>query len=174
MTELWKPIAGWEDRYSVSDLGRVRRDVGGQGSIAGRILTTKRTSKGYRHVDLSRDDKKTRRLVHQLVAVAFLPPRPSPDHHPNHIDANKANNAATNLEWLTVAENNAHARKLGLVPALSGERNGRAKLSAAQVAEIRELKGKAGQREIAQRFGVARSLIQRIHQGKAWSIEVRP
>lgn len=171
MTERWQPIPGYEGLYSISDLGRVRRDAGGRGAMAGRVLTPKPTSKGYRHVDLSRNDKKKRRLIHQLVAEAFLPARPSAVHFPNHIDANKANNVATNLEWLTRPENTAHARKLGLFPSLAGERNGRAKLTRAQVGVIRSLKGAVGQRDIASRFGVARSLVQRIHQGKAWASE---
>lgn len=169
MSERWKPIAGWEDLYSVSDRGRVRRDAGGRGAVAGRVLTAKRTAKGYRHVDLSRDDRKTRRLVHQLVAEAFLPPRPSENHHPNHLDGIKSNNVVGNLEWATPAENAAHAARLGLSARLTGERNGRAKLSGDQVNEIRRLRGSLGQRAIAARFGVARSLVQRIHQGRAWS-----
>lgn len=159
---------GWEGVYSVSDLGRIRRDAGGRGAVAGRIITAKRNKKGYQYADLSRDDRKIRRLVHQLVAEAFLPARPSAEHHPNHIDADKTNNSVANLEWLTVPQNNAHARSLGLVPALSGEENGRAKLTAEQVAEIRALKGKVGQRRIAARFRVARTTVQWIHNGRNW------
>lgn len=169
--EEWSPIHGYDGVYSISSLGRVRRDAGGKGATAGRILTTKRNRKGYRHVDLSRDDVKERRLVHQIVADAFLPPRPSDAHHPNHVDADKSNNSAANLEWATAAENNTHARMLGLVPAMRGECNGRAKLTVGDVAEIHALKGLASQRAIAGRFGVARSLIQRIHQGRAWADE---
>lgn len=249
MSEKWKKIDGFP--YSVSDLGRVRRDEGGRGGVVGRILTPKVNRKGYCHVDLSgawesllgvalvpcrrehtqrldvtrsgdrqsiaaqgnarllrfdsypmqglargaapskepllcglpiydvhdlsflrrrsSNDKKTRRLIHQLVAEAFLGKRPTDHHHPNHLDADKTNNRASNLEWATNAENNAHARSLGLIPAMRGENNGRSKLTADQVAEIRALKGRLGQRVIADRFGVARSMVQRIHQGKAWS-----
>lgn len=169
MIEAWKTVVGWEGLYSVSNLGRIRRDAGGRGAVAGRIINTKRTRKGYRHVDLSRNDKKTRRLVHQLVAEAFLPPRPSPKHHPNHKDTDKANNNALNLEWATIPENTAHARAHGLIPPLAGEANGRAKLTRVQADEIRALRGEVGQRAIAARYGVARSLVQRIHQGKLWT-----
>jgi hypothetical protein len=131
-------------------------------------LTGKKTKKGYLIVDLSVDDVKTRRLIHQLVAEAFLPPRPSVEHFPNHLDADKTNNNVENLEWATRAENNAHARRLGLVPSLRGEANGRSKLTAVQVDEIRAVRGHQSQRAIAARFSVARSLVQRIHQGRAW------
>lgn len=166
--ERWRPVVGWVGFYSISDCGRVRRDGAGRGAVVGRILTHKRGHKGYAYIDLSRGDQKTRRLVHQLVAEAFLPPRPSHLHHPNHRDADKLNNHARNLEWTTAQENNAHARVLGLVPALCGERNGRAKLTTEQVGEIRVLRGVIGARAIAARFGIARSLVQRIHQGRAW------
>jgi hypothetical protein len=168
--EIWKPVpsARFARLYQVSSLGRVRRSHGGQGSIAGRVLTPKIGRKGYCHVDLSRDDMKVRVFIHQLVSKTFLPTRPSTRHYPNHIDGNKRNNAASNLEWLTVGDNNRHARSLGLVPSTAGELNGRAVLTAGDVTYIRELKGKVGARTIADLFGVCRSTIQWIHQGKHW------
>lgn len=172
MTELWAPVGGYGGLYSVSNLGRIRRDGGGRGAVAGRILTPKATRKGYRHVDLSRGDVKTRRLIHQLVAGAFLGPRPSSAHHPNHLDGDKTNNAATNLEWATAKENSMHAVALGLYTPTKGEANGRAKLTERQVMDIRGLRGKLGQRLIAQRYEVSRTLVQRIHQGMLWP-EVR-
>jgi hypothetical protein len=53
------------------------------------------------------------RLVHRAVALAFIP---NPDNKPevNHIDANKKNNCASNLEWATSEENKAHAMSFGL------------------------------------------------------------
>lgn len=49
-----------------------------------------------------------------------------------------------------------------------GERNGRAKLTPDQVTDIRSLKGQMSQAAIGSRFGVSKTLIRRIHQGKAW------
>jgi hypothetical protein len=167
MNEQWRVIDG-HPGYSVSNLGRVRRDAAGRGAVAGRILTAKVDKKGYGRVDLSLRDKKIRRLIHQLVAVAFLEPRPSPEHFPNHLDGVKLNNSAANLEWATRAENAAHASRLGLLARLKGERNGRARLTAEQVDEIRCLEGVVSQRQVAAKFGVSRTLVQRIHQGKAW------
>ena len=48
-------------------------------------------------------------LAHRLVAAAFFGPPPSPQHtHVNQKDGDKQNNAVTNLEYVTPAENTAH------------------------------------------------------------------
>ena len=52
-------------------------------------------------------------LIHRRVATAFIP---NPENKPevNHIDGNKLNNAAANLEWVTRQENAQHAWRIGL------------------------------------------------------------
>ena len=66
-------------------------------------------NRGYRTVCLRR----TTFMVHRLVAQAYIP---NPENKPfvNHIDGDKLNNQLDNLEWVTAAENNAHARTTGL------------------------------------------------------------
>ena len=51
--------------------------------------------------------------IHGLVCLAFIGPRPSPIHIPNHKDCNRANNYYTNLEWVTPKENTQYAYKMG-------------------------------------------------------------
>ena len=53
------------------------------------------------------------RSVHRLVALHFVA---NPDKKPqvNHIDGNKTNNAALNLEWMTNNENFEHGVNAGL------------------------------------------------------------
>lgn len=105
--EEWRPVLGWEGRYDVSSLGRVR-------SVRQRrLMTPNANAGGYLVVSLHRGGKKTNRLVHRLVADAFLPAdlaRP----RVNHIDGGKLNNAAVNLEWCTDLENTQHAIATGL------------------------------------------------------------
>lgn len=53
------------------------------------------------------------KYVHRLVAMAFVKGMVS-GKEVNHIDGNKRNNAASNLEWVTKSENQLHAYKIGL------------------------------------------------------------
>ena len=70
------------------------------------------------HVGLSQGAAHTtvRRLVHRLVAIAFIG-LPDPGQQVNHIDGDKANNRSMNLEWMTAGENIRHAISLGNHPA---------------------------------------------------------
>jgi hypothetical protein len=117
--EEWRPVVGYEGWYSVSSLGRVRRDMPGRCTSAGRVLHTKApTSGGYLQVSLSRSTggKQTTLSIHTLVAVAFLTPRPE-GHSINHINGIKTDNRVSNLEWVTPKQNSQHAVALGLMPA---------------------------------------------------------
>ena len=60
--------------------------------------------------------------LHRLVAFAFFGPPPSRCHtHVNHKDGNKSNNAASNLEYVTPAENAAHYWKSGTAAQREGK-----------------------------------------------------
>ena len=106
-TEIWKPVPGYEGRYEVSSLGRFKTLVRNSRGIT---ILTPYLKDGYLYICFS--DKKYR--THRLVAAAFTP---NPDNKPdvNHIDGNKTNNTASNLEWVTPKENMAHAQKIGLI-----------------------------------------------------------
>ena len=175
MPETWRAIPGYERLYEVSIQGCVRRIGRNRGAVVGRIMKPRKMKKGYLYLDLSRDDCKKRFSVHHIVALAFIGPAPTPLHEINHKDLNKENNVPTNLEWMTSAENVQHAIANGACGwrPLYGEQNGRTKLTMAQVQEIRRLKGVHGARIIAQQFGISRSAVQFIHQGKHWQ-EIRP
>jgi hypothetical protein len=71
------------------------------------------TNRGYKRITLSINGKEERWSVHRLVALLFVP---NPEQKPqvNHIDGNKENNDASNLEWCTASENNKHAIRTGL------------------------------------------------------------
>lgn len=105
----WMPIAGFPD-YEVSSDGRVRSFR--SGSIP--VLRPNANSGGYLSVSMT-DESGARqyRLVHRLVAEAFLP-RPAGCDVVMHIDNNKQNNRADNLSWATAQINSLHACFHGL------------------------------------------------------------
>lgn len=106
--ELWMPIKGFDGKYSVSNLGRVRSEARqystGQHNITidqpTIIMRQKKKANGYFAVCLSYNGKPIYKYVHRLVAEAFIE---NPMNLPiiNHKDRNPSNNAAENLEWCT-------------------------------------------------------------------------
>ena len=109
--EIWKEVKGFNN-YAISTLGRVRRLTKGPGAQAGRILKLSGNSGGYPTVTLYGGEKRTTRLVHHLIATAFLWPRPGLE--VNHKNGTKTDNRLCNLELVTRSENHRHAYRTGL------------------------------------------------------------
>lgn len=111
MKEVWKDIKGYEGKYQVSNTGKVKSFCRDQKN--GIILHSTPSNCGYYKVELYLNKKSKMLYVHRLVGDAFVQ---NPENKPqiNHIDGNKANNKATNLEWVTAKENQQHAIKYGL------------------------------------------------------------
>ena len=106
--ETWKEINGFSGKLLVSDQGRIKSELRN-----GTILKSQVDSKGYHRVRVTVDREKRTFKIHREVAKAFLP---NPGNLPqvNHIDGNKDNNAASNLEWVTNRDNALHAISSGL------------------------------------------------------------
>lgn len=98
---IWKTVDEFPE-YEVSDRGLIRHGA--------HIMKQHEDHKGYLRVKFGR---KACRRVHRVVAIAFID---NPDGKPqvNHIDGNKKNNRADNLEWVTQSENMRHAYEHGL------------------------------------------------------------
>lgn len=108
MKEIFKPIKGFETKYEVSNLGRVRsldrKDARGW-NIKGRDLKIYINKKGYSIVSLYKNSQLFTCKVHRLVAQAFLPnPKNKPE--VDHIDTDRSNNRVDNLVWVSRVENN--------------------------------------------------------------------
>ena len=163
--EVFADIPGYEGYYQVSNLGRVKN------SKTGKILKPYLT-RGYLRVSLYNDSNRKCKLVHRVVAEAFLP-NPDGKSDVNHINGCKTDASVCNLEWVSASENMFHAHSNRLRPKINtqGENNGFAKLTEAQVIEIKQLlaDGKSTQKTIGSQFNISRSTVKGIKSGRRWS-----
>lgn len=109
--EIWKDIPGYEGRYQVSNLGRIKSldmlvgTKGGKKAVRkGRILIPVVNKDGYHIVSLCDGRIKKGIRVHRVVALVFIP-NPFGYNIINHKDRNPSNNHASNLEWCDATYN---------------------------------------------------------------------
>ncbi len=166
MSEVWRPVVGFEGAYEVSNLGRVRSitrswlQLGRSGkphehTKQGRILRPGRMSGGHLSVALGRHNS---HCVHELVLRAFLGPPPS-DTEARHLDGDEANNRFDNLVWDTRG-NNSRDKKWH-----KGCKN--YKLRPSEISEIKRHslpRNRPSARELPRRFIVSESTIYLIRQ----------
>lgn len=169
------------DRYGASADGRIwsrrRSDEWRQKSAS---LDTM----GYPKVGLGHGGIAT---VHKLIALTFIGPRPS-GMDINHIDGDKENPAAANLEYCTRSDNQSHAYRIGLralperkpsstpkrvdsnhAPAI-GERNAACKVNECIVREIRSLHAQGVRSAtIARNYALSSTQIFRIVNRIYWT-----
>lgn len=106
VTEQWLPVPGFEGRYDVSDLGRVRswvRWLREPDAALPRILSPGLSSAGYPQVVLSKP--RVTRTVRDLVACAFHGSRPD-GMEVRHLNGDSTDARACNLAYGTSSENN--------------------------------------------------------------------
>lgn len=115
--EIWRDIAGYEGKYQVSNLGRVRslQYHNTKGIMRIGYLKPATDGCGYLRCALSKNNKLATFKVHRLVASAFID---NPNNLPqvNHKDGDKRNNNVGNLEWCNNSQNQLHAYATGLNP----------------------------------------------------------
>ena len=117
--EIWKDIKGYEGEYQVSNFGRVRSidkyvNCGlihsNKALKKGKILKLSERN-GYLGVGLCNGKSQKSKLVHKLVAEAFIE-NPNNYNCVNHKDENKQNNCVNNLEWCSILYNNTYGNRL--------------------------------------------------------------
>lgn len=123
VNEIWLPIPGFEGRYEISNQARIRSNdfviktkTGKDRVIHGRIMKpTRAKCASYWTIGLKKGKVQTFITVHRVVAQLFIP---NPENYPvvNHINSNKDDNTASNLEWCTQSYNLKHSFLNGRKP----------------------------------------------------------
>lgn len=167
--EIWKPIQGFENYYQVSNLGNVRslprrRKVKNNYRYTEGIMLKPMQKPDYYAVGLSLKGSIKYARIHRLVAQAFIG---NPDNklYVNHIDGNKLNNNASNLEWCTPKENTDHY--INSCKEYNGNNNFGIKLKADQVIAI--YNSRESHTVLSEKYNVSTKAISNIRTGRTWS-----
>lgn len=146
-----------------------------------RLATMKSNLSVAMHKDMDERTEYVHWLAHRLVAEYFLPKPKKNQTVVSHLDFNKLNNRADNLQWMTAEENYDHQSKS---PFVIEEKKRRtedkayvrrfAKLTIPKVAMIKKMlqKGKSFQ-QLAEKFNVSHTQIKRIARNENWQ-DVEP
>ena len=159
--EIFKDIIKFENTYQISNFGNVRNKK------TGLLLKPQYNKKGYKYVYLSYSHTgRVKWYIHRLVATHFIQ---NPESKPqvNHIDGNKSNNHADNLEWCTNDENQRHAVLNNLH--YQGESHKDSKFTEDSVKLLPKLINIGFSiSQINKLTGVAHVNIEKIINGKSW------
>lgn len=119
----WKKVPSLNGEFEASSDGCIRRAKFKGEPYIGLIIKPRIGKHGYQQVAITVGGKRRWLTVHKIIAETFIGPRP-PGMHIDHVDGNKTNNAASNLEYVTPEENIRRAYKLGLIrPPAPGRRH---------------------------------------------------
>lgn len=174
--ENWKNVIGFEGRYMVSDLGRIKsiivKDSRGQ----------KRTPKILKQTPYRKNGKVLRllltlmdysngrhtRMVHTLVMEAFVGKRPN-GYHICHNNGDSQDNRLKNLRYGSPSENEHDKIEHGT--SQRGENNIKSKLTLEQVLEIKslDLTEYGSLKKTADKYNVSSVTISHIQKGRQWA-----
>lgn len=155
--EEWKSLSavGFSN-YRISNYGKVINNLGQL------LSSSPHHQSGYLQIRLINDlGERSTRLVHVLVANAFLGEKSAPHFQVDHIDGDRKNPALSNLQWLTNIQNQHKSKKANRPHRLLTENEVR------DICEMLE-KGFSYSQIMKQNSFYTKSKIESIKQKKAW------
>lgn len=173
--EEWRVVPETENRYFVSNYGRVKSFA--YNKTEGQIMKCSITN-SYKSVEFKIHRKSKRFYVHKLVAQIWLPKPSEEQKVVIHLDWNLRNNHVNNLEWATdelarlrTAEFLRNKFKDSKRPRAINQ----SKLKEKDVMLIKSmLQRQVPQSKIAQLFCISGMQVSRIKRGENWSHVVMP
>lgn len=191
--EEWKAIPGFEGFYEASNVGSVKSldrqchhplTPSGKQNRKGKALKPSKVSKyGHLRVRLHINGAPAQKYVHQLVLLAFVGPLPV-GQEVRHLNGVASDNRLENLAYGTRKENVDDSRRHGTLQAKAAlvsaskkgistvwcERHGMAKLTAAQVRNMRQdFENGMNTAEAGRKYGISQAHASNIRSGKAWA-----
>ena len=160
--EIWRDITGYEGYYQVSSEGRVK-SLKRKGRKNEYILRPVVTNCGYYQVGLRSGGKRKMFFVHRLVCEAF---HENPDNKPqvNHVNEDKTDNRACNLEWSTRRENMNHGTRNSRAGKAIAKAN--SKQTGQYTLDMELIKVWPSAREAERKTGFDQSTISKVARGK--------
>jgi hypothetical protein len=172
--ELWRYVANTNNRYLISNEGRLLT-TGYKGGSKPSIMKPAKDAKGYYRTMLLINGKFSTIKIHRVVAQTWIENNENKI-QVNHINFNRDDNRVDNLEWVTPKENTLHSYNAGRIKKpictnfVKGEEIGTSKLTEKDIVEIREkFKPRVYTREmLGKEYGVAAATIKDIILKKSW------
>lgn len=149
----WRDVPGWPG-VQVSRAGLIR-------GPSGKLLKPYIEHRGHLHVLI----RHSKLRIHHAVLLAFFGPRP-PGMEGRHLNGDPQDNRDVNLVWGSSLDNSADRRRHGRLP--TGEKSGTAKLTEAQVLELRRRWPGETLRALGAEYGVSHTAIRRAVHGIKW------
>lgn len=140
--ELWRYVANTNNRYLISNKGRLLT-TGYKGGSKPSIMKPAKDAKGYYRTMLLINGKFSTIKIHRIVAQTWIENNENKI-QVNHINFNRDDNRVENLEWVTPKENSLHSYNAGRIKKpictnfVRGEEIGTSKLTEKDIVEIRE------------------------------------
>ena len=160
--EEWRSyfIHGFE--YEINRDGVIRR------AATGRVITPRLNEDGYWVVTLGPTWKRTQRYVHRLVGEVWVP-NPHNYQDVDHIDFDRTNCKADNLQWIDHKENIHRSHAVGHYRGMKGSKNPNALVEEATVISMRQDYANGMTRyAIGKKYGVSWTQTDRICKGESW------